>query len=275
MPRIHIEDKHTYNSVNLPIFGARFDNNAINVNNDFNNNRPLIQYITPTYPVTGTDDFNRIGRKISSQSLVLEGFLKLYNAIDNNNVNTIYDVYTYHNSDTVAALVGQVTPQSAPFNTNEQALDVSIRHYVVEFNEDSLDQAELREYIYRWFTGLHIQTGTYNLSSNRMQVMRESTAYTGDFKILYDKVHHLSLSNPIIHYKETIPYKRVMNFDGTGAGSPTSKMVCEIFVGPTNIYVDYGNFSLGQWINNNTDALTPNIYVAELSATMKLKYTDF
>lgn len=274
MPRIHIEDKHTYNSFNIPIFGARFDNNAINVNNDFNNNRPLIQYIAPTYPVTGTDENNRIGRKINSTSLITEGFIKLYNTIDNNNVNTIYDVYTYHNSDEFTALASQVTPQQAPYNTNESNLDVSIRHMIVEFNNDTLSQNELREYIYNWFISLYIYTGTYNLSSNRMQVMRESTGYSGDFKILYDKVHHLTLRNPIVHYKEIIPYKRVMNFDGTGSGAPTGKQVYEIFIGPSNIYIDYGSFSLGQWINNNTDGLTPNIYVAELSSTLKLKYTD-
>lgn len=274
MPRIHIEDKHTYNSFNIPIFGARFDNNAINVNNDFNNNRPLIQYIAPTYPVTGTDENNRIGRKINSTSLVTEGFIKLYNTIDNNNVNTIYDVYTYHNSDEFTALASQVTPQQAPYNTNESNLDVSIRHMIVEFNNDTLSQNELREYIYNWFTSLFIYTGTYNLASNRMQVMRESTGFSGDFKIIYDKVHHLGLRNPIVHYKEVIPYKRVMNFDGTGSGAPTGKQVYEIFIGPSNIYIDYGSFSLGQWINNNTDGLTPNIYVAELSSTLKLKYTD-
>lgn len=274
MPRIHIEDKHTYNSVNMPIFGARYDNVSSNVNNDFNNNRTLIRYMTPTYPVTGTDENNRIGRKINSVSLITEGFIKLYNAIDNTNVNTIYDVYTYHNSDEYTSLAGQVTPQTAPFNTNEQALDVSIRHMFVELDEDSFTEVELKDYLYRWFTSLFIQTGTDNLGSNRMQVKRESTGFTGEFRILYDKVYHLSLRKPIVHYKETIPYKRVMNFDGTGSGAPTGKQIYELFIGPTNIFIDYGSFSLGQWINNNNEALSPNIYVADVSTTLKFKYND-
>lgn len=273
MPRIRIEDKHTYNSVNTALYGARYDNVAGYVNNNFNINRTLIKSISPTYPVTGTDENNRIGRKISSTSLCTEGFIELFNSIDNSNINTLYDVYTYHNSDEYTALASQVSPQQSPFNTNEQALDVSIRHMIVEFNDEFIAD-ELNEYLYSWFTSLHIQTGTYNLSSNRTQMLRESTGYTGDFRILFDKVHHLTLRNPIVHYKEVIPYKRVMNFDGTGSGKPTGKQVFELFIGPTNIYTDYGSFSLGQWISNNNEQLSPNIYVAELSTTLKFKYTD-
>ena len=274
MPRIQIEDKHTYNSVNMMIYGARYDNVSSNINNSFNTNRGLVRFISPTYPSTGTDENNRIGRKIYTSSLCTEGFLKLYNVIDNANVNTIYDVYTYHNSDEYTSLATQVSPQQAPFNTNEQSLDVSIRHMVVQFDIDNKTETELNEYFYDWFTKLYIQTGTYNLSSNRSQIMRESTQYTGDFKILFDKVHHLTLRNPIVHYKEVIPYKKTMNFDGTGSLQPTSKKIYELFIGPTNIYVDYGSFGLGQWINNNTEGLVPNIYVAEVSSTLKLKYTD-
>ena len=79
MPRIQIEDKHTYNSVNTPIFGCRYDSFVANNNNDFANQRTIIKFIEPTYPVTGTDDSNRIGRKIYSSSLCTEGFIKLYN----------------------------------------------------------------------------------------------------------------------------------------------------------------------------------------------------
>lgn len=272
MPRIQIEDKHTYNSTNTPIFGCRSDSFFPTNNNDVANQRTIIKYIEPTYPVTGTDESNRIGRKIYSSSLSTEGFIKLYNTIDNQNINTVYDVYTFHNSDELTALNSQVTPQSAPFNTNEQALDVSIRHMIVEFDIESCDVPVT--YMFSWFFGSYVQTGSYNLPSNRTQMLRESTQYTGQFNILWDKVHHLTLSNPIVHYKETIPYKRTMNFDGTGSGAPTGKKVYELFIGPMNIYTDYGSFGLGQWISNNKDDLSPNIYVAELSTTLKFKYTD-
>ena len=273
-PRIQIEDKHTYNSSNFVVYGARFDNQASNINNDFNNNRGLVKYMSPTYPSNGTDENNRIGRKIYTSSLCTEGFIKLYNVMDNTNVNTIYDVYTYHNSDEYTLLAGAVSPQSAPFNTNEQNLDVSIRHMIVAFDIENKTDLELSQYLYDWFTKIYIQTGTYNLSSNRTQMLRESTQYTGEFRILFDKVHHLTLKNPIVHYKEVLPYKKTFNFDGTGNLQPTNKKVYELFIGPTNIYIDYGSFSIGQWIENNNGALSPNIYVAEVSSTLKLKYTD-
>lgn len=273
MPRIQIEDKHTYNSVNTPLFGCRTDSVQIEDNNDVANQRVVIKYIEPAYPSTGTDENNRIGRKINSSSLCTEGFIKLFNTIDNGNINTIYDVYSFHNSDEYTAMASQVTPQQAPFNTNEQALDVSIRHMIVEF--DSLGSTnEILTLLWGWFRTTYIYTGQYNLPSNRTQMLRESTQFTGDFKIIFDKVHHLSLRNPIIHYKEVIPYKRIMNFDGTGDVAPTGRRVIEIFVGPTNIFTDYGSYGIGQWIANQANQLAPNIYIAELSSTLKFKYTD-
>ena len=270
MPRIQIEDKHTYHSFTEAIYGAIKDSTIFDNNNT--NQRPIVRYIEPTYPVTGTDEHNRIGRKIYTSSISTEGFIKLYNIIDNQNVNTVYDVYTFHNSDEYTALSGQTSPQTAPFNTNEQALDVSIRHMIVEFDISSCE--ENASYFWNWFKETYIYTGLYNITSNRTQMLRESTAFTGDFNILWDKVHHLTLSNPLIHYRETIPYKRTMSFDGTGSNPPTGKRVYEIFVGPTQVFTDYGSFSLGQWIVNNQQDLTPNIYVAEVNSTIKLRYTD-
>lgn len=273
MPKIHIEDKHTYASINTSVYGCRIDNTDILQNSNFSSQRYVIKHHEPYYPVTGTDESNRIGRKIFTSSLITEGFLRLFNTIDNSNVNTIYDVFTFHNSDELTALNSQVTPQQAPFNTNEQALDVSIRHMFVEF-DDSILTSNIDNNLHDWFTQTFIQTGSYNLPSNRTQMLRESTRFTGDFKILYDKVHHLTLQNPIVHYKEVIPFKRNWNFDGTGSGRPTGKFVIELFIGPYNIFTDYGSFGLGQWISNNNSNLNPNIYVAELSTTLKLKYTD-
>lgn len=273
MPRIQVEDKHTYNSVNTALFGCRRDSFIASHNNDSANSRYIITYLEPTYPVTGTDESNRIGRKIYSSSLCSEGFIKLFNTIDNDNINTIYDVYTFHNSDELTALNGQVTPQQAPFNTNEQALDLSIRHMFVEFDDICTD-ADFNTYFFDWFVRTYIQTGLDQLPSNRTQMLRESTMYTGSFNILWDKVHHLSLRNPVVHYKEVIPYKRTMNFDGTGSGAPTGKKIYELFIGPTNLEIDYGSYSLGRWISNNAADLTPNIYVADLSTTLKFKYTD-
>lgn len=282
MPRIPVESKHTYASYNGLICGASMDS-QIGADN-FNANRPLINGSIPRYPIRGTDEQNRIGRKIRTDSLVSEFFINLYNTLDYDNFNTIYDYYTAVNANVLAAISSMVDPDSPAFNTNEQNLDVSIRHLIVEFDRDFLLDFEPTNEddfirLYDWFWQLSMFTGTYGMHSNRQQVKRESTEYTGSFSILYDKVIHLSLRNPIYHGNVSIPYVRHLNFDGESDNEdlpdlPSNKVVIQFFVGPTNIFIDYGNFNLGQYISNRPPDAPPNIIVAEISNSLKLSYTD-
>ena len=62
MPKIQIEDKHTYNSITKAIYGARKNSGSFDNNNT--NEKTIVLTIEPTYPTTGTDESNRIGRKI-------------------------------------------------------------------------------------------------------------------------------------------------------------------------------------------------------------------
>lgn len=275
-PRIAIENKHTYNSDNSIIAGSHTESYI--AAEHYNAERPIIKWFTPNYPSTGTDENNRIGRKIRTDSLVIEYFINLFNTMDNENFNTIYDYYAYNNSDTQQEINQQVTPQSAPFNTNEQNLDISIRHFIIELDGDVVKRLtsdeDIYSYLWDWFYQLNIFTGSYNMHSNRMQVKRESTPYTGQFNILHDKVIHLNLSRPIYHDKIVLPYVRHLNFDGIAELVPTNKIVFDVFIGPTNIFIDYGSFNLGQFIANNPPDGIPNIIVGELSYTMKLNFTD-
>lgn len=275
MPRIPIESKHTYYSYNATISGTNTE--SANSADRYNPNRPIILYNAPNYPVTGTDESNRIGRKIRTDSIVSEFFLSLFNTLDNDNLNTVYDYYAYNNSDVDADIRSQVTPQQVAFNTNEQNLDCSIRHMIVEFDPEitagRTDQ-EIFNYIWNWFFQLNVFTGQYNMHSNRQQVKRESTEFTGNYNILYDKVIHLDLHHPIYHGNVVLPYVRHLNFDGVGAGAPTNKLVYQMFIGPTNVFIDYGSYSLGQFIANNPPHGAPNIIVAAISNTIKLNYTD-
>lgn len=275
MPSIPIEKKHTYHSFNFSVYGSNQDSNVANA--VYNVDRPLILYDHPNYPVTGTDESNRIGRKIRTESLVSEFFLSLFNTLDNENLNTVYDYYAYHNSDVDQQIRTQVSPQQVAFNTNEQDLDVSIRHMIVEFDPEIVqgrNDQEIFTYLWEWFSELHIFTGTYNMHSNRQQVKRESTGFTGNFNILHDKMIHLSLHKPIYHGNVVIPYVRHLTFDGVGAGIPSNKLVYQLFIGPTQPMVDYGSYALGQFIINNPPQGAPNIYIASLSDTMKLNFTD-
>ena len=274
-PRILIETKHTYQSLNAVVYGVNTDSNVAATH--YNANRPVILTVHPTYPVTGTDESNRIGRKIHTESLISEFFLSLYNTLDNENLNTIYDYYSYNNSDTDQQLRSQVSPQQSTFNSNEQNLDVSIRHMFVEFEPENVNGLTAEEYFahfWNWFTELNIYTGAFNMHSNRQQVKRESTGFTGTFNILHDKVIHLDLHHPVYHGNVVIPYKRTLNFDGIGAGFPTNKMVIELFIGPTNPYIDYGSMNLGNFITDHPPLAPPNIYVANLASTLKLSFTD-
>lgn len=275
MPHIPIEKKHTYNSYSTTVYGTNQDSAvAATVWNPL---RPLIVYNSPNYPTTGTDESNRIGRKIRTDSIVSEFFLSLYNTLDNDNLNTLYDYYAYHNSDVDQSIRSQVSPQQVAFNTNEQDLDVSIRHMIVEFDPEIVSgrtNQDLFNYLWAWFAQLHVFTGQWNMHSNRQQVKRESTQFTGNFNILHDKVIHLSLHKPIYHGNVVIPYVRHLTFDGVGDGIPTNKLVYQIFIGPTNPYIDYGSLALGNFISNNAPDGGPNFFVAGLQDTIKLNFTD-
>nr|QXN75692.1 MAG: capsid protein [Virus sp.] len=275
MPRIPVEQKHTYYSFNASLGGSNTDSAV--ADDRYNPNRPILLYNAPNYPVTGTDESNRIGRKIRTDSIVSEFFLSLFNTLDNDNLNTVYDYYAYHNSDVDQAIRSQVSPQQVAFNTNEQDLDVSIRHMIVEFDPEIIQGRTAQEvfnYLWNWFYQLNVFTGTYNMHSNRQQVKRESTQFTGNYSILYDKVIHLSLNKPIYHGNVVLPYVRHLNFDGVGAGSPTNKIVFQMFIGPTQPMIDYGSYALGQFIENNPINGGPNMFVATVNNTIKLNFTD-
>lgn len=277
MPRIPVETKHTYMTYSFLIGGADHDSPV--AQEYYNEDRPLLVFSTPTYPVTGPEETQRVGRKIRSESLVEEYFITLFNTLDNHNFNTVYDYYMKSNSDMMIQFNEDREPTDAPnpFNSNEQALDVSIRHLMIEldtsFFSEPLNAETSYWKIFDLFREGWIHTGNTNLHSNRQQVKKVSTEFTGAFNIIYDKVIHLSLSHPVYHGNVTVPYVRHLNFDGTET-FPTNKIVLSLFVGPTNIWIDYGSYALGQCIENYPPDGGPNIIVGEISTTLKLNYTD-
>lgn len=264
-PRIPIEDKHTYYSSSVSINGNPLDDNIRYPNSVF-------VYVTPNYPVQGTDENNRIGRKIHTTSLVIEGFLGLRNGNVVDTIGMLQDAFV---NDLVAN--GEFG-QNYEYNSLQQPIDVSIRHMIVEFNADFFEDgpASILVNLTEWFRSLHIQTGTYSYPSNRQMVLRESTDYTGGFSILHDKVHHLNLEHPQVHYQYTIPYKRNLNFNSSSVQTlPTDKVVIQLFIGPTNVNVDYGNPAFAQFLKTTSnDELAFNPSVAFIDNTLKLNFID-
>lgn len=266
MPRIPVEEKHTYYSSSISINGNPLNDNIRFVNDVF-------KYVTPNYPVQGTDENNRVGRKIQTTSLVIEGFLGLRNGNVQNSVGMLQDAYV---NDLVG--VGEFG-QNYEYNSLQQPIDISIRHMIVEFDGDFFESrgaAEILVSLSEWFRTLHIQTGIYGYPSNRQMVLRESTNYTGTYKILHDKVHHLDLLHPQLHYKYTVPYKRSLNFNSTTVQTlPTNKVVIQLFIGPTNVLIDYGNPAFGIFLQTTASAESNfNPSIAFIDNTLKLKYID-
>lgn len=285
MPRIKIEDKHTYSSQNLALHGRMsataggvFDPDQIQVN-------------FPTFPAPGTDESNRIGRKITTSSLSWETFLSLSNLLESNtgtikSIGQLYRVYA-NNLDELLNVDSLFFPGEFGNMLKILPLNISIREFVVEFDteffQDFVDgdvidttDANFKILMKSWFDNLVILNGTNGPTSNRTQIKRESTGYTGQFNILYDKIHYMSFSKPIIHIKQTIPYKRTLNFNsGTNAIIPSNKMVIHFFIGPNSVLIDYGNYSFGEEINSIVNGNNQNkAVICQIYETLKLKYVD-
>lgn len=286
MPRIKIEDKHTYSSVNMALDG-RMSRGDVNIFDP-----DMIQANFPTFPAPGTDENNRIGRKVTTSSLSWETFLCLNGAISQNvnNVKTIgqwYRVWADTMDNGILDNENLFYPGEFGNMTKIQPVTISIREFVVEFDleffqefvdGDVVDSADpqFKQLLSNWFYNLVIQNGTTPNPSNRTLIKRESTGYTGQFTILYDRIHYISFSKPQLHIKETIPYKRTLNFNsGNAAILPSNKLVCHFFVGPSSTYIDYGNLSFGDYLGlsvlgNNASRLV----VCQIYETLKLKYVD-
>ena len=228
MPRISIEDKHTYNTTPQRALNTYFPN--------LGTPYPIPIVNELTYPVTGTDENNRIGRKINTSSIMSEGYIYFNNELGSQTTGASVDVPFYQafygvpdttvpqgfeipgylGRKAIASELDVVNSTSYHFNPNMDNWNISIRHFVIEFDDNSLSQLTIGAkitYFRDWYQSLVIQTSTDRYPSNSMQVLRESTPYTGTFKILYDKTHHLTPSNKVLHYSYTIPYKRTLNFD--------------------------------------------------------------
>lgn len=261
MPRIKIENKHIYNSTTSIIHGNISRNQWYNLPGIFTN-------YEPEYPVQGTDEDERIGRKIQSEFISEEGFLTLnLQSIE----NSLLDYWTTFINSEMAAL-----QPDFEFPVNNYSLSIPIRHMVVEFYDEDFYNGTLEEkatYLSDWFENLFIQSGLFTLPSNQMKTLRESTPYTGKFKILKDDIYWLDLNKKhTIHFKYKLPYKRTINFDAAGS-DPTNSHVFSLWIGPTNSWLDYNNRTFGAYLDNTSD-ITATPPVAHLDTTMKLVYID-
>lgn len=268
--RAKIEQKHTYQNSEQLLSGVFYE--STNVSND-NVSDKICYFSRPYYPIQGVEENQRIGRKITPINLVIEGHLQLFNFVPaGQDALSAFEVF----SDWVKETYAGITLNKETVNL----FKVSVRQLVVEFDTEfilGLTDEQIRRKFLSWFHALSVYVDTTTQVSNMTFVKRESTSYTGQFKILLDKHYTLSQKSPDVHFQYNIPYKRELNFDGTGATFPTNKVVFLMTFGPTHFLMDYFNYGFGQFMKVSSadlPATTEDFRVAHCTSNIKLNYID-
>lgn len=268
-PRLRIEEKHTYNTHSNYIVG---NNRTSNISAPLNN----FVWFTPYYPVAGTDENNRIGRKIQSQSIGVEGYLNLdTRPAKDINFPHILDYFNGY----MQQFITDTPTENYSFNMDWEKISIPIRHMVVEFEDDEFYDGTIADksvYLSSWFKNLVTQSMTpdINYPSIQQSTLRESTPYTGRFKILKDTMYWLDFKDKhTIHFNYQLPYKRNITFDADGS-DPTNSHLYFLFIGPTQPLIDYANLGFGEWINNSGQDTQVPPQVALVYTNIKLKYID-
>lgn len=289
MPKIHIEDKHVYSTFPQRALYTAFSRagSSVNVTPD-----PVINKVT--YPVSGTDESNRVGRKIYTSSIMSEGYIYLDNTLGfstNLNRATISFGRIFYGSEDTSLSPGEpgyigrkYTQLDELLNPLQEKWKISIRHFIIEFDDNDFylkDSYAATDYIVDWFKNLVIQTNSTRYPSNTTEIKRESTKYTGTFRILKDNVYYLTPSQTVVHYNYTLPYKRNLNFDSSGGDIPTNKTLIEVFIPACDYKVDFGNLDFGNYVYDYTagnlglgDTTFMSVNSGYINSSIKLKYTD-
>ena len=192
---IKIEEKHYYNNIRNDIqiyqitYGSampieNFKGMGVNRSNVY-----IIHNSNNTSVSQGTGENQRVGNKINIKSI---SFTCQMNFVSNNLV-------TYF--------------------SHSQMIDTNFhfRIMTVKFNQQMTDTD-----IGKWFRESHIyyfnetgSDGSMPVCSNWTNKLRESTPWTGQFKILMDKKFSMTKSDSFKQISFTIPVKGQVNFDNT------------------------------------------------------------
>lgn len=245
---ISVEDKHRYinfNSqpirVNL-LDGTKVDDNGYCIGVSCLGLFELTDNITITQ---GTAEDQRVGNKV---------FMKF--------LHWTYDIYLKGDNLITTFPHGGICD-----------LYLRFRAMVVKFNEQMSEQD-----IVDWYKATYIYfktAGTNNhtiVQSVHQTKMRESTPYTGKFKILYDKKFKMGRKKSVKMANVPIRINQNLNFDNTTnhATDENFKYIYGIIIGPCNNALDMDSIS--------TDSVNRmgTIYkdVAEVGGVVKFEYYD-
>lgn len=264
MPRIAIEEKHIYNTYDTYVVGNIDASNVVNTTRNFVS-------IEPIYPVQGTDENNRIGRKIQTQFLSEEGIIQMNTFTQENG---LFDYFNGYLQDQMQDL----QPSNYEFPVDFMNIVIPLRHFIVTFEDEEFYNGTIQEkgiYLNEWYKQLVIQT--FNDPNANPSILtdtkRESTSFTGRFSILKDDIYYLDFKGKReIHFKYRLPLKKTVNFDAPGA-DPTNLHIFSIWIGPINPFTDYFNRAFGTFLVETDEIINPPT-IAFINSTMKLTYID-
>lgn len=249
--KMGVEDKHCYKNLNDGVIAVnRFNQPAAS----YVNNNPycittynLVHYgISENFILTqGTDENQRVGNKV---------FLKFIH-------------FTYSISMDGANYIANLS--------HGQAIDsyYRLRIMVVQFDEPINSNQDLVDWFKSTYTYLRTVAiangGTVPIQSVHTAKLRESTAFTGSFRILYDKKTYLKKDKTVKMSTISIPIKQNVNFENTNNLPTDLKNIYFVAIGPCSNELDMDCVSSDQSIS-----FAGNLNLFNVHGVIKYEYYD-
>lgn len=214
-----------------------------------NANIYLLHNSNNLYIKQGTAEDERIGNKVNIKSIVMTLYI-------HSNPQTF--INNYYDAQRVMC----------PFRFNFRVMTVKF--------ENQMSRTDIS----RWFRETYIYYRTVSITggvsfpyqSNWMDKLRESTPWTGQFKILFSKKFQITDTHSQTQLNITIPIKGQVNFDNT-SNNPTSNQytsnIYTFLIGPSNNDLDMDMLSCDQ-----TQTITPSATMWFYQANIKTIYYD-
>lgn len=224
--RFAIEPKHIYTNSESNLTQFATDSTVTE--------RALI--LRTNQPNVGTSDSTRTGNKINPSSLVLHSYFRLP--------------------------ITTLMKAQHPFKPD---LDIPwvmhFRFFIVRHDQDFFTDNNACA----WFRRNFIYTFQSSTMSNQTKVMRESTADTGKYHIVYDQPFTLSNHKTQIQLNHVHKLSKVQwTYPDSSSNSPS--VLYSYFVIPPLSYLDY---------SDNITALPSIPYKLQWTSNIKLNYVDF
>lgn len=225
---VQVEKKHTYKN-----FADQFIYGLVT--------GPCNYSFQPTYPtVQGTGSDQRVGDKISPTSMVLDMIVTHTGyTLGTPFQYEQYQVPVYQYSGAFTNGTGSISSSTIPTTRYKHPSDwfAQFRLFLLDVEVDSLigdSPADNKEWFQDNFVPYVYPTenppvvGQWN---NQTDMLRETTADTGTYKILYDYKFTLTNKKPLKHIVKTFPMKGILNFE-KGGDKVTNRKLVFILFGP-------------------------------------------